>query len=104
MASIAHRITGVGLFAGFVWLLYLLDMAVSSPAGFERAQALLANGAAKIALLGTLAMLAYHLIAGVRHLLLDLHVGDSFKAARRSSWLVFAATAITVVAMAVWLW
>ena len=104
MASIAHRLTGVGLFAGFAWLLYLLDLALGSAAGFDRAQALLAGSGAKFALLGVLALLAYHLFAGIRHLLLDLHVGDSLIAARRASWLVFALTAVAVLALGAWLW
>lgn len=104
MASIAHRLTGMGLFVGFAWLLYLLDLALGSPAGFERAQALLAQSGAKAGLLAVLALLAYHLLAGIRHLLLDLHIGDTLTAARRASWLVFALTAVAVAALGAWLW
>ena len=104
MASIAHRITGMGLFAGFAWLLYLLDLALDSPAGFERAQAMLGVAGGRLALLGILALLSYHLLAGVRHLLLDLHLGDTLRAARGASWLVFGLTAAAVAALAAWLW
>lgn len=104
MASIAHRLTGVGLFAGFAWLLYLLDLALDSPAGFDRAGAMLAGAGGKLALLAVLAILAYHLIAGIRHLLLDMHIGDTLQAARRGSWLVFGLTAAAVLALGAWLW
>lgn len=104
MASIVHRLTGVGLFAGIAWLLYLLDLALDSPAGFGRAEAVLAGTGGKVALLAVLALLAYHLIAGIRHLLLDMHIGDTLAAARRGSWLVFALTAVTVLALGAWLW
>ena len=104
MASIAHRLTGMGLFVGFAWLLYLLELALDSPAGFARAQAMLAGTGGKVALLAMLAMLAYHLIAGIRHLLLDMHIGDTLAAARRGSWLVFALTAVAVAALGAWLW
>ena len=104
MASIAHRLTGVGLFAGFAWLLYLLGLALDSPAGFDRAEAMLAVAGGKLALLAVLALLAYHLLAGIRHLLLDLHIGDTLAAARRGSWLVFALTAAAVLALGAWLW
>ena len=104
MASIAHRLTGVGLFAGFAWLLYLLDLALTSPAGFARAAALLADSGAKLGLLAVLALLAYHLLAGIKHLLLDMHIGDTLAAARRGSWLVFALTAVAVAALGAWLW
>ena len=104
MASIAHRISGVLLFFGIAYLLYLLDLALSSEAGFARAQALLVLALPKLVLLGVLAMLAYHLLAGVKHLLLDLHIGDSMAAARRASWAVFALTALGVALLGAWLW
>lgn len=104
MASIAHRITGAALFATVAWLLYLLDLALASPAGFERAKALLAAPPAKLLLIGILSLLAYHLFAGVRHLLLDLHIGDGLPTANRAAWLVFALTGLAVVALGAWLW
>ena len=104
MASIAHRITGVALFAALAWLLYLLDLALDSPAGFERAKALQEAPVAKLLLIGLLGLLAYHLLAGGRHLLLDLHIGDGLPAANWAAWLVFALTGLAVIALGVWLW
>ena len=104
VASITHRISGILLFLGFAYLLYLLDLALSSEAGFERAAGLLAMTFPKLALWGVLALLAYHLLAGIKHLLLDLHIGDTLAAAKRASWLVFAATAGAVALLGAWLW
>ena len=104
VASIAHRISGVLLFFGFGYLLYLLQLALSSESGFAQAQNLLAMVAPKLALLGVLALLAYHLLAGVKHLLLDLHVGDSMAVARRASWAVFGATTLAIALLGAWLW
>ena len=104
IASIIHRVSGILLFFGFAYLLYLLDLALSSEAGFEQAGHLLAMILPKLALWAVLAPLAYHLLAGVKHLLLDLHVGDTFAAAKGASWLVFALTAVAVVLLGAWLW
>ena len=104
MASIAHRVSGVLLFVSLAYLLYLLDLALSSEVGFARAQALLAAGLPKLVLLGVLAVLAYHLLAGLKHLLLDLHIWDSMAAARRASWAVFSLTALCILLLAAWLW
>ena len=104
IASIAHRISGILLFLGFAYLLYLLDLALSSEAGFAEAGGLLAMTLPKLALWGVLALLAYHLLAGIKHLLLDLHVGDGFAAAKRASWLVFAATGAAAALLGAWLW
>ncbi len=104
IASITHRISGILLFLGFAYLLYLLDLALSSEAGFGRAERLLAMTFPKLALWGVLALLAYHLLAGIKHLLLDLHIGDTLAAAKRASWLVFAATAVAAALLGIWLW
>ncbi|MXY05127.1 MAG: succinate dehydrogenase, cytochrome b556 subunit, partial [Gammaproteobacteria bacterium] len=104
IASIAHRISGILLFLGFAYLLYLLDLALSSETGFAEAGGLLAMTLPKLALWGVLVLLAYHLLAGIKHLLLDLHVGDGFAAAKRASWLVFAATGAAAALLGAWLW
>ena len=104
VASITHRITGVALFAGTAYLLYLLDLALDSEAGFARAAALIETGLGKFALWVTLAALAYHFIAGIRHLLLDFHVGDSLAGARRGAWTTLGLSFLAAAATGAWLW
>ena len=104
LASITHRITGVFLFAGTAFLLYLLDLALDSEAGFARAEAVLQSGWGRLVLWLTLAALAYHFIAGVRHLLLDFHVGDSLVAGRRGAWATWVLSVLAAVALGFWLW
>ena len=104
IASIVHRITGMLLFLGIAYLLWLLDLALESQAGFAEAAAALEAPFAKLVLWGVLVMLIYHVLAGVKHLLLDFHVGDSFAAAARSSYAVFALTVILGIATGWWLW
>ena len=104
LASMTHRVTGVLLFLGIGFLLWLLDLALGSAAGFEAAQAMLAEPFAKFVLWGVLVMLLYHLIAGVKHLLLDFHLGDTMEAAVTGVWIVFVLTAAVAAALGVWLW
>ena len=104
VASITHRITGVALFAGTAYLLYLLDLALASEAGFARAAGLVETAWGKFALWITLAALAYHFIAGIRHLLLDFHVGDSLAGARRTAWTTLGLAFLATAATGVWLW
>ena len=57
IASITHRVTGVLLFAALAYLLWLLGIALESPAGFERAAATLEAPFPKLVMLAVLAVL-----------------------------------------------
>jgi succinate dehydrogenase / fumarate reductase cytochrome b subunit len=104
IASITHRITGVLLFAAIAYLLWLLSVALESPSGFDRAQAILDAPLPKLVMLATLAALLFHFLAGIKHLIMDFHVGDSFEAGRRSSQVVFVLTVVGTVLAGVWIW
>ena len=104
IASITHRITGVVLFVGVGFLLYLLDLAMTSAAGFDAARALLDNVAWKLVLLAVLATLIYHFFAGIKHLLLDLHIGDTYQAARIGAYTVTGLTVVSLGLVGAWLW
>lgn len=82
--SFLHRVTGVVLFLLLPAALYLLEQSLSGPDAFERIQQQLTQPMARIVLLLAVWALAHHLFAGVRHLLMDVHVGTSLHAARRS--------------------
>jgi len=105
MASITHRITGVLLLAGVGLIIYLADLAFTSPEGFASAKALIAAGGFVTFLLwATLVALVYHLLAGIKHILLDFHIGDSVGAAQGLSIAVIVLTAIDAVLLGAWLW
>lgn len=104
IASITHRITGVALFAAVAYLLWLLAMALESPAGFDQARETLAAPLPKLAMLLVLVALAYHVFAGIKHLVMDFHHWDTLEAGRRSSIAVFVLTGIAAVLAGVWLW
>jgi succinate dehydrogenase / fumarate reductase cytochrome b subunit len=104
LASIAHRITGVLLFLGIGYLLWLLSLALGSEAGFAEAQAIMAAPFAKFVLWAVLSMLIFHILAGVKHLLLDFHVGDTFEAASVSAYIVVGLSVMLAIATGVWIW
>ena len=104
LASIAHRITGVLLFLGIGYLLWLLSLALESAAGFAEAEAILAAPFAKFVLWAVLSMLIFHILAGVKHLLLDFHVGDTFEAASVSAYVVVGLSIVLAIATGAWIW
>jgi succinate dehydrogenase / fumarate reductase cytochrome b subunit len=104
LASIAHRVTGVLLFLGIGYLLWLLSLGLESEAGFAQAEASLAAPFAKIVLWAVLSMLIYHILAGVKHLLLDFHVGDTFEAATAATYAVVGLSAVLAIVTGAWIW
>lgn len=104
VASIVHRVTGIVLFVGLFFLAYLLDVALTDAAGFERAARIATAPGGKVVLWVVLSALAYHVFAGVKHLLLDFHVGDSLIGGRVGAWLSIALAAASALLAGVWLW
>ena len=102
--SILHRISGAGLFV-FAWvLLYLLQESLRSPEAHAHVRELLGHWTMKLFLTGMLWAFLHHFFAGIRFLLLDVHVGGELKAARASSWLVLAASLILTAVLGACLW
>ena len=101
IASILHRISGAVVFVGIGLLLWLLDTSLSSREGFE---ALRSAPLLKLLLWGVLAALAYHVVAGVKHLLLDFGIGDTRAAGPVGAKLVFAVSVVLILLLGVWVW
>jgi len=104
IASLTHRITGAVLFVGIALLLYLLELALASEQGFADARALLAQPLPKLLVFAVVATLIYHLVAGIKHLLLDFHVGDSLEGGHRAAQVTIAVSVVLIVGAGVWLW
>lgn len=103
--SIIHRLSGAGLFIMLPVLLWLLQASLESPESFAVVLALATHPLAKIIALGLIWFYLHHFCAGIRYLLLDLHVGVELEAARRSSKIVFAVSiALTLLVAARLLW
>jgi succinate dehydrogenase / fumarate reductase cytochrome b subunit len=98
--SIAHRITGVVLTAGFGVLIYWLVAAASSAESYAAAQQIISSGPIKLLLIGWLLAFCYHLLNGIRHLNWDRVRGLERHEARRSSRIVIIATIVLFVIFA----
>ncbi len=90
LISITHRLSGIYIF--FITLplaLYLLYFSTKSYNDFILIQETLSNPNI-ISTFVTFSFLvyAYHILTGVRHLLQDIHIGESFSASKKSAYLV----------------
>jgi succinate dehydrogenase / fumarate reductase cytochrome b subunit len=88
VTSIAHRLAGVLLFSSLPLLIYLLDISLQDPAGFDRAVNYLQTGWLRAGSVIIAWSLFHHLFSGIRFLLIDMDNGVSLQQARRSAWLV----------------
>jgi|TARA_B100000959_G_scaffold160589_1_gene168189 succinate dehydrogenase / fumarate reductase cytochrome b subunit len=102
--SILFRISGVFIFLGVAALLYLFDLSLQSETGFARVLELLTSPLVKLIVWAIVAGLLYHLIAGLKHLLMDAGIGETTQGA------LFAARAMIVLFVSaaglagVWIW
>lgn len=102
--SLLHRISGIFVFLIIPFLLWMLNSALESSVGFEHIRTVLINPAVKLIWWFILVALWYHLLAGVRHLLMDIGIGESLKSARLSGGITIIATIIAAIFMGIWLW
>lgn len=105
IASILHRVSGVITFVAIGILLWLLELSLSSPEGFQTASAIMGSFIAKFIMWGILTALAYHLAAGVRHLLMDAGLlEETFASGKRSAHISFVITVVLSVLAGVLVW
>lgn len=105
IVSILHRISGALLFLiGIPLLLWVVQRALASPDGWASMRTTLAHPVAKLTLLLLAWAYLHHLLAGIRHLVMDLHIGMGLPAARRSGAFVLVLAVVLTFAVAVKLW
>lgn len=104
ITSILHRLSGLAIFFALPLLLYLLDNSLNSSKGFADVVALIDNSLIKIILWGVLVAFAYHLLAGIRHMIMDLGVGESLAMGKRTASIVIIAATIAAILLGVWIW
>jgi len=88
--SILHRVSGAGMFICFPLLLWLFSASLSSPESFATFKSIAGMLPVKVVLAGLLWAFIHHFCAGIRFLLLDLHIGIEKEEARKSAIAVLA--------------
>ena len=104
IASILHRVSGVITFVAVAILLWLLNLSLSSPKGFTTAVSITDSGLVTLMLWGILTALFYHIVLGVRHLLMDLGYFEEMETSLASTKVSFVIVAILSVFAGVLVW
>lgn len=101
LTSILHRISGLAIFIMIPLLLCLLQSSLASEAKFE---AVLNSWLVKFFLWLTLSGLFYHLIAGVKHLIMDMGFGETLDGAQKGAKIVLGLSGFAALVLGVWVW
>jgi len=104
IASILHRLSGVVLFLFIPLMLWGLAQSLASANTFQGLQDFFTAPLMKVTLWLVLVSLVYHLLAGIRHLLMDVHLADSRLAGKITALLTFGVVAVIAILIGMWLW
>ena len=105
ITSILHRASGAFLFlVGIPVLLWFVQRSLASPEAFAAVTGPLATPFGKLVALILAWCYLFHLLAGLRHLALDLHVGIALAPARSSAAIVLVLSVLLTLIVAVRLW
>ncbi len=103
IVSILHRVSGFFLFLFIPIALWVLDFSLT-PEGYDSLHDWQSSLIAKFMIWVVMAAFIYHFVAGVRHLLSDVHFGTSRHGGKIASMLVFIISFILVILAGIWIW
>ena len=104
IASILHRVSGVIMFIAVGILLWLLSISLSSRDGFDAAVAIVDSFFVKFILWGILTALAYHIVGGIRHIIMDLGYFEELESGTQTAKLGFGVTIVLALLAGVLVW
>ena len=93
--SIHTRLVTAAVVAGLAGFGYEV---VPSESNFMQA------GGSMYLVVGILSALLYHLVAGIKHLLMDMGIGEELKSGRLAAKLTLVISVILIVLAGVWVW
>jgi len=105
LVSIFHRITGIAMFLFLIpALLFVLQCTLGSEEGFNRWKSFFAEPMVKVIFLGFVWAYMHHFFAGIRYLLLDVHVGIAKEPAQFSAKVVLVLGVVATLLIGARIW
>lgn len=104
ISSILHRISGVIMLFAIGILLWLLNATLTSAEGFASIQSLFDGFVMKFILWGILTALGYHLIGGIRHLIMDTGRWEELASGAASAKAAMALAVVFSILAGIWVW
>jgi succinate dehydrogenase / fumarate reductase cytochrome b subunit len=103
IASIGHRLSGIFVFLLVPWVLWIFQQSLT-PQGFVDLQATFSNGCCAALIWLLVVAFLYHLLAGIRHLVMDFGLGETLNLAKMSAMIVLLLTLILAISFGFFLW
>lgn len=104
IASILHRLSGFFLFILIPFMLWVLHLSLASQQSFDDLHQVFTSPGIKFIIWLSLSAFIYHFIAGIRHLFMDIGIGEELKSGKFSAALTIMLSAIIIILTGVWLW
>lgn len=104
ITSILHRISGAAIFFAIPFLLWGLGQSLDSPESFAGVKEVLGGFLPKLILWAIVAGLIFHFVAGIKHLLMDLGIGETLESVNIAAKLVIVVSAVLIALAGYWIW
>ena len=101
ISSILHRVTGVAMFFALLFVIWAWAVSVSSPEGFANVRAMMDGIIGKVIAIGTLSALTYHILGGLRHVVMDLGHWEELESGNLSAKIAIALWIVLTVVLGV---
>ena len=92
------------MFFALVFVIWAWAVSLSSAEGFEQVKLVLQSFIAKFIAWGTITVLLYHMIGGIRHLIMDMGHWEELKSGNTSAVVTIVLWIVLAVLAGVWLW
>ena len=104
IVSILHRGSGVVIFVCIPLLLWMLDASLESAVSFDALKGYMDGFLATMILWGVVGALLYHMVAGIRHLTMDLGIGETLEGGIKGAKIALAGSGLLILVVGIWLW
>ena len=84
--------------------LYLLDASLASEESFNELKQTLASPLVKFLVWGTLSLLAYHVAAGIKHMIADVGYGESLEGGILGAKITVVVALVLMAMAGIWIW
>jgi succinate dehydrogenase / fumarate reductase cytochrome b subunit len=104
VASILHRVTGVAMFFALLFVIYAWAASVASIEGYNSVNSMMEAWYGKVISIGTLSALSYHIIGGIRHVVMDMGYWEELDSGNNSARAAMVMWVVITIVLGVILW